>query len=142
MIKAIKATLWVVRVTGVVQVVLGLMFWSGRQLALVPAHMAIGLAFVLGLWTLAALAARGRIGTVPVAVVALWGAFVLWLGMTQGSLLPGRMHWVVKVLHLAVGWAAMVFANVLAKRSTQRLRIPSLSHPRPSGSAEGSLTAS
>ena len=131
--KAITATLWVVRITGIVQVVLGLLFWSGHQLALIPVHMAIGLAFVLGLWTLAGLAARARIGTLPVALVALWGAVVLALGMTQGSLLPGPMHWIVKTLHLAVAWVAMIFANVLAKRSARRISGTDRMHKPASG---------
>ena len=121
MTRTITATLWIVRVTGVVQVVLGLSFWSGRQLALVPVHMAIGLAFVLALWTLAGLAARTGVGTLPVALVALWGAVVLGLGVTQGSLLPGTMHWVVKVTHLVLGIIAMPPANLLANRSMERL---------------------
>jgi hypothetical protein len=139
---AITAALWIVRVTGMVQVVLGLLFWSNRAFALVPVHMAIGLAFVLGVWTLAGLAARARSGTALVLFTTLWGIVVLVLGMTQGSLLPGREHWVVKALHLAVGIVAMVLANRLAARTRKRLGIPASSRPQPSASAEGSLTPS
>ena len=113
-------TLWLVRVTGIVQVVLGLSFWIGRARARVPLHMAIGLAFVLGVWTLAALAAKARVGTVLIPFATLWGAVVLGFGMTQASLLPGRAHWIVQALHLAVGVAAMAQANLLAARMRRR----------------------
>jgi hypothetical protein len=111
---------WVVRATGVTQVVLGLLFWAGRALALVPAHMAIGLTFVLALWTLAFIAARAGAGRGAAALAALWGAAVLALGIGQGRLLPGPAHWVVKALHLLVGVAAMVLAARLAARVRRR----------------------
>jgi hypothetical protein len=41
---------------GVVQLALGLLFWTGNALALVDLHQLLGILLVLGLWTLAALA--------------------------------------------------------------------------------------
>jgi hypothetical protein len=111
---------WLVRVTGMVQVILGLTFWTGRALALVPLHMAIGLAFVLGVWMLAALAAKARTGIALAAFALLWGVVVLALGMRQGTLLPGRAHWIVQALHLAAGIAAMALASRLATRIRER----------------------
>jgi uncharacterized membrane protein HdeD (DUF308 family) len=140
--RATNAGLWVVRITGIVQVILGLLFWNHRAVALVPLHMAIGLAFVLGLWTLAALATWARVRTAYAVVAALWGIIVLALGMTQGAILPGRAHWVVQTLHLIVGIAAMALGNVLAARIRKRRSATASSHPRPSGTAEGSLSPS
>jgi len=62
MLTATSVTLAAVRLTGVTQVLLGLLFWTGRALPLVPVHMAIGLTFVLALWVLSGLAARARAG--------------------------------------------------------------------------------
>ena len=134
--------LWLVRLTGIVLVVLGLLFWNNRALTLVPVHMAIGLAFVLALWAQAGLSAWAKIGTLPVVVATLSGSVVLALGMTQRTLLPGGAHWIVQTLHLLVGIAAMALANLLAARIRQRRSTPVSSHHRPSATADGSLTAS
>jgi hypothetical protein len=103
------------RVSVTVLLVLGILFWTGRALALVQLHMAFGLILVLGLWVLAGMAAgRGA----PKAVVALavaWGLVVLVLGMTQTRLLPGSMHWAVQVAHLLLGLGAMGLGERLAK---------------------------
>ena len=130
---------WVVRLTGITQVVLGLLFWTDRALTLVPLHMAIGLTFVVGVWTLAGLAARagGRPGLALLA--ALWGVVVLALGITQGRLLPGPAHWVVELLHLLVGIVAMV----LAARLGAHVRGRRVAHPAssgPGGAAQASET--
>lgn len=117
---------WVVRLTGVTQVVLGLLFWTGRALTLVPVHMAVGLTFVLALWALAGLGARAGAGSGRVILVALWGMLVLGLGVTQTRLLPGPAHWIVQVLHLLVGIAAMALAARLAGQiRTRRSSVPS-----------------
>lgn len=111
---------WIVRLTGMTQVAVGLLFWTNRALTLVPLHMAIGLAFVLALLVLAGLASRAGVGRGLVLLAALWGALVLALGMTQGRLLPGPAHWIVKVLHLLAGVAAMALAARLAGRIRAR----------------------
>ena len=112
---------WVVRLTGMTQVALGLLFWTDRALTLVPLHMAIGITFVIAGWVLAGLAARSGVRPGFVAPAALWGIVVLGLGMTQGRLLPGPAHWIVKVLHLLVGIAAMALAARLGARIRARL---------------------
>jgi hypothetical protein len=121
---------WVVRLTGMTQVGLGLLFWTNRALTLVPVHMAIGLTFVLAVWTLAGLAARAGVGRGLVLLAALWGIVVLGLGITQRRLLPGPEHWVVEVLHFLVGIAAMALAARLATQiRTRRGGVPSLDAP-------------
>jgi hypothetical protein len=117
---ATTVTQWIVRLTGITQVVLGVLFWTGRALTLVPMHMLIGLVFVLGVWALAGLAARARVSPALVLLGAIWGIVVIVLGITQGRLLPGPAHWVVRVLHLLVGLVAMVLAALLAAQIRKR----------------------
>jgi hypothetical protein len=105
---------WAVRLTGVTQVVLGLLFWTGRAFGLVTLHMMIGMVFVTGLWVLAALAARAGLQPFIVAASVAWGVLVPVFGIVQGRLLPGPMHWVVEAVHLLIGVVAMVVAARLA----------------------------
>ena len=114
---AITGAQMLVRLTGLFQIVTGLLFWTGNALALLPVHMLSGLVLVLALWVLALLTARAGVGLRPVALTVLWGVLVVVLGVTQVQLLPGDFHWVIQVLHLLVGLAAMGLAERLAARS-------------------------
>src|SRR6476659_3407111 len=96
-----------------VQVILGIGFWTGDWVNLVNVHMAIGSLFVVALWVIAGIAAaHGRPGRL-VAFGFVWGVVVLALGMTQQGILVGSLHWIIRVLHLAVGIAAMPIAERL-----------------------------
>jgi hypothetical protein len=97
-----------------VQLVLGVIFWTGRAVGLTGLHMLLGVLFVVALWTLALLCARAGAPRGLVASTVVWGAIVLLLGMTQAQILPGGLHWTVRVVHLLVGMAAMGFAGRLA----------------------------
>jgi hypothetical protein len=110
-----------VRVTFVVQLVLGVVFWTGNALDLVPLHQTIGFLLVFGLWALAILAARAGVPPALVALAAVWGLVVLVLGLTQTRLLTGSAHWLIEVLHLLVGVAAVGMAEGLAARVKERL---------------------
>jgi len=95
------------------QFVLGIVLWTGHGLSLVQVHMGLGSLFVLGVWTIAAVCAHAgapRGGALGVAIV---GAIVLLFGMTQTRILPGSQHWVVAVVHLLLGFAAMATAGRL-----------------------------
>jgi hypothetical protein len=108
-----------VRIAGPILVVLGLLFWTGNALTLIGLHMLLGLILVLSLWTLALLAWRAGVNRGLVALAIVWGFIVSILGITQNQLLPGAAHWVIRVLHLLVGIAAIGQAEALARRIKQ-----------------------
>lgn len=110
------------RLAGIVQIVLGLLFWTGNAIGLIPMHMTIGYVLVVTLWVLVLLGLAAR-GDVPLGLVVLalvWGAVVPVLGLNQTRLLPGDFHWVVKVLHLLVGLIAIGLGEEIAKRILAR----------------------
>src|SRR5262245_45878288 len=97
-------------VSGLIQLILGVLFWIGFARGLVPMHMLIGLVFVLALMTLCGLGFASGLGRAAVLPM-VWSLVVLALGVTQMQLLPGTFHWVIQALHLLVGIAAMGMAR-------------------------------
>jgi hypothetical protein len=104
------------RFAGLIALILGILFWTNNARTLVPIHMLLGIIIVLALWTLAFLAARAGVSIGLVALAFVWGVIVVVLGMTQTSLLPGSLHWIVQVIHLLVGLGAMGQGETLAAR--------------------------
>jgi hypothetical protein len=111
---------WLIRLLAVVQLTLGVLFWTGNAYSLIQLHMLSGMALVLALWIQAAIAARAGIGFGLPAVAFVWGIVVVALGMTQDSLLLGDLHWLIKVVHLLVGVGAVGQAESLAVRTLRR----------------------
>jgi uncharacterized membrane protein len=105
-----------VRLCFVVLIVLGVLFWTGRADSLIPLHQLLGFILVLGLWTLAVLAARSQVPVALVVIAILWGFLLPIFGLTQTRIAPGSFHWVVQILHLLVGLAAVGQAENLARR--------------------------
>lgn len=111
-----------VGIAGLVMVILGVSFWTGHAMALVPVHMLIGVLLVLALWTLAGVAAASGVSPGLVALAVVWGLVVPVLGVTQEQLLPGATHWVIQVLHLLIGLGAIGMAQGLGARVRQAAR--------------------
>lgn len=107
MASALRIARWAVRIDGLIMLVLGLLIWTGSFAALVPVHMLLGLVLVLALWTVAYAGYLARVPTGLVALVAFWGLLLPALGLTQHGLLAGDLHWIVDVVHLAVGISAI-----------------------------------
>ena len=110
-----------IRVLGVVQLVLGIIFWTGNALGLVDLHQLIGIVLVLGLWTQAAMAHRAGVPGRLVAGAAVYGLIVPIVGLTQRDLFPGSAHWVIQVIHLLLGIGLLGLAENLATRAKARL---------------------
>lgn len=108
------------RLLGLILLVLGFLFWSRHSYSLVPLHMGLGVAFVVLLWAMGALAARSAISPGLVAAAFLWGLVVLIFGMTMGRLLPGRAHEVIRVLHFLMGLGAIGLLESLGARLKRR----------------------
>lgn len=113
---ALKATRLTIRITGSLQIVLGVLLWVGLLDAWVPIHILSGAILVLGLWVEAVLAARAGVKPGQVGLALVWGLVVLLLGLTQKTLLAGSAHWVIQVLHLLIGVGAIGLAEMLALR--------------------------
>ena len=110
-----------IRAVWLVQLALGLAFWTGNALGLVDLHQLLGILLVLALWTQAVLAARAGVEPRLVAVAAVWGLLVPIVGLTQTSLLTGSLHWLVQVIHLLLGIGLIGLAERLATEAKARL---------------------
>jgi deazaflavin-dependent oxidoreductase (nitroreductase family) len=107
---------WVVRLAGLLQLVVGLAFWSGAVVQIVPLHILGGYLFTLAFLAIVVLAAFARVGLGPVLLGLVWVIVVPVIGVTQAMILngPGDPHWIVRVVHLLVGVGAIGFADRLA----------------------------
>ena len=103
-----------IRISGVILIILGILFWTGRALGLVSLHMLLGL--ILALWALAFIGARAGVGAGAVSLAIAWGIITIFLGIAQTRILPGSAHWVIQLLHLLVGLAAMGIGDRLAAK--------------------------
>ena len=121
---ATTVNVMLVRFTAIVQVVLGVLFWTGNLLSMIPVHMLIGFVFVLSLWTLSGLAAWAGVSSDLVALGFAWGLVVPVIGLTQTRILPGDLHWIVQVAHLLVGIIGAGIGDMLANRIGDRLSTP------------------
>ncbi|HEY8642421.1 MAG TPA: hypothetical protein VIO84_06590 [Candidatus Dormibacteraeota bacterium] len=108
-----------VRVTFVIQIVLGVAFWTGHLSGLVPVHIASGVILVLGLWVLAALGAQSGAPIGQVIAAGVWGAVVILFGLTHDGILTGGWHWLIQVFHLLLGLGAIGQAEALGGRIRQ-----------------------
>ncbi len=111
-----------VRADGALLIILGLLFWTGHADALIPTHMLLGIALVLALWALAALAALAGTSRWLVALALVWGLITPALGLTQTRLLPFQGHWIIQVLHLLVGITAIALAQLLARAARHAMQ--------------------
>lgn len=105
---------------GIALVVLGILFWTGHALSLLPLHMLLGGLFVLCMWALAVVGFLVPGSRGFALLVLVWSFIVPALGVTQLSLLPGPGHWLIQVLHLLVGIIAMGLGHSLARRIGRR----------------------
>jgi len=109
-----------VRLTAIVQIVLGVLFWTDNATGLIPLHQFSGIILVLALEVIVFAAARAGVDRWLVVLAGIWGVVVVVLGLSQDSLLQDSAHWVIEVLHLLVGIAAIGQAEALATRIQQQ----------------------
>lgn len=91
------------KLAGLGAVILGITFWTGNALQLVPLHMVLGLLTVLSLVVLATLGARAGLRWDQTGLRIAWSVLMIGVGIGQTRLLSGESHWIIQVLHLALG---------------------------------------
>lgn len=112
---AADISIWIVRIAGTLQLLTGALFWTGRAYTFLPLHIISGTLIVLtlGVVPVLALIARTRRGLALFAL--LWGVALPAFGLRQAAVLVGSMHWIVRVVHLVMGFAAMALAGTLGQ---------------------------
>jgi hypothetical protein len=108
---------WVLRITFLVQLLLGIGLWTGSFDVVKPVHIVLGVLFVLTMWTIAALALRAGGNRVLGGVILPWGALLVLFGLTQEGIVAGGLHWTIQVLHLVVAMAGIGMTEALVRRT-------------------------
>ena len=107
----------VLSLAGLLALLLGLLFWAGAALNLMQMHMLLGLLAVGALLVIGIGQAFSKGGSWIIAAGALVvGAATVVIGMWQISLMPGEFHWVIQVIHLALGLLTIGMGHMGAAR--------------------------
>jgi hypothetical protein len=114
----------VIRVLAATALLLGLTFWLGYARSFTRLHIAIGSALVLCLLTLAGILWRDGRRPGLATFAAVWGLGTWLFGFAHGRLMPGSLHWIVAVTHLATGVLAVVIAHQLVSTITDPRVLP------------------
>ncbi len=103
------------RLSGALALFVGIAMWLGFAASWLPIHILLGVTLILGMWGIAVLAFREGTRRGYGVLVFLWGLGIVVLGGTQARLIPGPMHWLVKLAHLVVGPVGAALGAVLGK---------------------------
>jgi uncharacterized membrane protein len=107
----------VLSLAGLLALISGALFWTGTALNLMALHMLLGFLAVGALWVIGLAQAFAQRGSWIIAGCALIvGAVMIVIAMTQASLLPGEFHWIIQVIHLALGLLTIGVGHMAAAR--------------------------
>jgi hypothetical protein len=105
-----------VRAAGLIQIVLGIIVWTGRADALTAVHILIGLILVLALWVLAVAGGLSGVSWGLAGAALVWGIITVVFGLSQTHIDNGNTHWIIQVAHLLVGIIAIGLGEMIGAR--------------------------
>ena len=115
-ILVVRIALNIVRVGVLIELALGILFWTGNADSLQIVHIVIGILVVLSLWTLG-IAQGLQGGSFGLALATFVIGFLLALvGLFQTRWLIGSNHWIIQVIHLLLGLSAIGLAETISGR--------------------------
>ena len=121
--RTINIALMVLRVAWILTIILGIVFWIGNTDTLIPIHMLLGIIVVISLWVIGLAQGFIKGGNFVLALATfLLGLIIAIVGLNQANWLTGSNHWIIQVIHLLLGIAAIGLAEMIAARTKRRLR--------------------
>jgi hypothetical protein len=112
----VRIALNIVRVGVLIELALGILFWTGNADSLQIVHIVIGILVVLSLWTLG-IAQGLQGGSFGLALATFVVGFLLVLvGLFQKQWLVDSNHWIIQVIHLLLGLSAIGLAEMISGR--------------------------
>ena len=122
MSRIVLVLLWLLRISGVLALAIGIALWTGHGYQYLKLHMWLGFIVTFDLLLLAIVAMLARVQPILTLVAVVWAASVPVLGIAQMRIVPGSNHWIIEVVHLILGLGAIAFGESLSKRARLRLR--------------------
>ena len=110
-----------IRITGLIMVILGGIFWITQWVPLVFIHILLGFTLVFLLWGLVYRAARAGVAIALVGITTAWSTLLPVLGFLQAQLIAGSLHWIIHLIHLLAGLIALALAEIINARITPRI---------------------
>ena len=123
---AIRVSLMVLRIAVLFNLITGIIFWTGNADPLQIVHILVGIIAVLALWTLGIMQGLrgGNYGLTAAAIVV--GLLLALVGLFQTGWLTGSNHWIIQVIHLLLGIAAIGLGEMIGGRSRRiTAKVPS-----------------
>lgn len=120
--KVMTIAVMVLRLSVLVALIMGIIFWTGNADNLQPIHMLIGIIVVLSLWVIG-LAQGFMKGSFGLAVATfVLGLVLAIVGLYQKGWLQGSAHWVIQVIHLLLGLSAISLGEMIYALTKKRLK--------------------
>ena len=105
-----------IRITGLIELILGIVFWTGNAHNLILEHILLGGLLTLALFALIYQAYRAGVSKWLVALSAIWALGLPIWGLAQGRIFPETYLWLAQVLHLLCAIGAIGLAEILAAK--------------------------
>jgi hypothetical protein len=115
----VRVTSWVLRISALLALILGILMWVNvLGDPTIPIHMLLGIIVVLSLIVLAVAFGTAKGGNWGLAGGAIVLAIIVaGFGGSQQSILPAdNVHWIIQVIHLILGLAAIAMGEAIAGR--------------------------
>ncbi|MFN8410798.1 MAG: hypothetical protein U0Z26_00265 [Anaerolineales bacterium] len=105
---------WVLRITGIIQLILGGIVWAVEADSLIMPHMLVGTIFTIALFILTYQAYRAGVVRWLVALAAVWALVLPIWGAAQEHIFPENYFWLSQILHVLCGVGAIGLGEMMA----------------------------
>ncbi len=121
--KVVTVFQMILRLSFLIQIVLGILFWIGIATQLIPLHMLVGLIFVLSLWVIGLSQGVVKGGSFGLALASfVVGLAIAIVGLFQQNWLVGSQHWIIEVIYLLLGLIGIGLGEMIAARTKRRMK--------------------
>ena len=110
----------VVRITGMIQLLLGLVVWTGKIEMLVLVHILVGSILTLALLMLTYRAFQAGVNRKFVLLAAVWIVILPIWGLAQDKILPDSYLLLMQILHVLCGLGAIGIGEMLGVQSRKQ----------------------
>ncbi len=120
----IRVTSWILRISFLAAIILGIIFWTGNANNLKPVHIVIGFILVISLFVLG-IAQGMQGGSFGLALATfVVGIALAFVGLFQERWLrdPDPKHWIIQVIHLLLALTAIGLGEMITARASRRAK--------------------